>query len=147
MSSRWNVWLVCMLLLATSCGPTGLSVEDEQAIRKVMADQEQCWNQGDLECFMAGYWHSDSLQFIGSKGLTYGWQQTLDNYKRSYPDRATMGKLTFDILNVKSLEKGLVLLIGKWHLSREEKEDLSGHYSLVWKKIDREWRIISDHSS
>lgn len=121
--------------------------EDKSAIELVMGKQEQCWNKGDIDCFMDGYWKSDSLQFIGSRGLTYGWQQTLDNYKKSYPDRATMGQLKFDILSMKLLSEGNVLLIGKWHLSREEKEDVGGHFSLNWKKINGQWVIIADHSS
>ena len=38
-------------------------------------------------------------------------------------------------------------MIGKWHLKREDNEDLGGHFSLNWKKIDNKWLIISDHSS
>ncbi|MBC7774130.1 MAG: DUF4440 domain-containing protein, partial [Phycisphaerae bacterium] len=78
---------------------------DHQAIRRVMAEQEAAWSRGDLEGFMAGYWKSDSLRFIGSKGLTYGWQQTLDNYKKGYPNLDAMGKLTFTILSVEKLSK------------------------------------------
>jgi hypothetical protein len=39
-----------------------------------------------------------------------------------------------------------VLLIGKFHLTRTI-GDLSGHYTLVWQKIDGKWVIICDHSS
>ena len=66
---------------------------DELAIREVLEYQQNCWNEGDLDCFMEGYWKSDNLVFIGSKGLTYGWQKTLDNYKKSYPTKEAMGKL------------------------------------------------------
>lgn len=118
----------------------------EKAIRAVMQDQEAAWNRGDLEAFMAGYWHSDSLKFIGSRGLTYGWQATLDNYKKGYPDRAAMGKLTFTILTVDILSKKSAFVIGKWHLARQA-GDLSGHYTLLWKKIGGKWVIVADHSS
>ncbi len=120
---------------------------DKMAIHAIMAEQEKCWNAGDIDCFMNGYWRSDSLKFIGRKGLTFGWQQTLDNYKTSYPDKAAMGKLAFDILATELLSNDAVLLIGKWHLKREEFKDLGGHFSLIWKKIDNKWLIISDHSS
>jgi hypothetical protein len=58
-----------------------------------------------------------------------------------------MGQLKFDILSTELLSEGAVLLIGKWHLKREDNEDLGGHFSLNWKKIDNKWLIISDHSS
>ena len=143
-----QVLFVVVILFSTilSIAQT-LSEKDKSAIHNVMAQQEKCWNAGDIDCFMNGYWRSDSLKFIGRKGLTYGWQQTLDNYKESYPDKAAMGQLKFDILSTELLSEGAVLLIGKWHLKREDNEDLGGHFSLNWKKIDNKWLIISDHSS
>ncbi len=119
---------------------------DQQAIRKIMAAQESAWNRGDLEAFMQGYWNSDSLRFIGSRGLTYGWQQTLDNYKKGYPDIDAMGKLTFTILSVEILSRRSAYVIGKWHLARKA-GDLSGHYTLLWRKIKGTWVIVADHSS
>ena len=118
----------------------------ENTIRRIMADQELAWNRGDLEGFMQGYWQSDSLRFIGSRGLTYGWQQTLDNYKKGYPDADAMGKLKFTILSVEPLSKRSAYVIGKWHLARKA-GDLSGHYTLLWKKLKGKWVIVADHSS
>ncbi|MBL4653943.1 MAG: nuclear transport factor 2 family protein [Flavobacteriales bacterium] len=140
------VFIFVFMVAFSSCNAQ-ISKEDKAAIHNVMAQQENCWNVGDINCFMEGYWKSDSLKFIGSKGLTYGWQQTLDNYKTSYPDKATMGQLTFDILSTELLAENVVLLIGKWHLSRKTKENIGGHFSLNWKKIDGQWVIVADHSS
>ena len=120
--------------------------KDVQAILKVMQAQEDAWNAGNLDAFMAGYWNSDSLKFIGSRGLTYGWKQTLENYKKSYPDKSAMGKLTFTIISVEPLSKKSAYVIGKWHLKRE-KDEPNGHFTLLWKKIDGHWFIVADHSS
>ena len=117
-----------------------------RSIRDIMAAQELAWNRGDLEAFMVGYWRSDSLRFIGSSGLTYGWQQTLDNYKKGYPDTDAMGQLKFTILSVEQLSKRSAYVIGKWRLARKA-GDLSGHYTLLWKKIKGKWVIVADHSS
>ena len=106
----------------------------EIQIRKIMANQEAAWNRGDLENFMDGYWHSDSLRFIGSKGLTYGWNQTLENYQKGYPNIEAMGTLKFTIISVDLLSKQSAFVIGKWYLTRQA-GDLSGHYTLLWKKI------------
>ena len=119
---------------------------DIQSIRQIMATQEVAWNKGDLEGFMDGYWRSDSLKFIGSRGLTYGWQPTLDNYHKGYPDQETMGKLTFTIISVEQLSPTSAYVIGKWALART-KGDVSGHFTLLWKKIDDKWVIVADHSS
>lgn len=119
----------------------------ERSIRGIMAEQEAAWNRGDLPAFMQGYWQSDSLRFIGSRGLTHGWQTTLDNYRKGYPDRAAMGTLKFNILSVEKLSRRSAFVIGKWHLARGEKGDLSGHYTLLWRKIKGQWVIVADHSS
>ena len=118
----------------------------DKAIRQVMAEQETAWNKGDLPGFMAGYWHSDSLRFIGSRGLTYGWEQTLANYQKGYPDKEAMGQLSFTILSIEQLSKKSAFVVGKWHLQRT-KDELSGHYTLLWKKIKGKWVIVADHSS
>ena len=118
----------------------------EVSIRKIMADQEKAWNNGDLKGFMSGYWKSDSLMFIGSKGPTYGWAQTLANYEKSYPDRDAMGTLTFDIIRIDVLNRKTAFVIGKWSLQRKA-GDLSGHYTLLWKRIKGKWLIVADHSS
>ena len=75
---------------------------DEITIRKILDDQAMAWNRGDIEGFMQGYWKNDSLLFIGKSGITTGWQRTLNNYKKSYPDTTAMGKLAFDIVLVKN---------------------------------------------
>lgn len=121
--------------------------KNESKIRAMFADQTKYWNEGNIEKFMQGYWKNDSLVFIGKSGLTYGFEKTLANYKKNYPDLASMGKLEFDIKKVEKLSKNTYFVIGKWHLIRKEKGDLQGHYSLIFKKINGEWTIISDHSS
>ena len=119
---------------------------DEQAIRTVMQNQQNCWNAGDLECFMEGYWKSKKLVFIGSKGLTYGWQQTLDNYKESYPTKEKMGTLTFDLLILEPLSEDFWSVVGKWSLERKD-DSPSGHFSLIFRRLGNDWVIVSDHSS
>lgn len=122
-------------------------MDDVEMIKNIMHDQELAWNRGDLDAFMEGYWKSDSLMFVGSKGPTYGWQQTLDNYKKGYPNAQAMGQLTFTNLQFSPLENDHFLVVGKWHLERTDLENLEGHYSLVWKRINGQWVIIADHSS
>jgi ketosteroid isomerase-like protein len=120
--------------------------KDEVTIRKILDDQTAAWNRGDIENFMSGYWQSDSLMFIGKSGVTSGWKQTLANYKKGYPDTAAMGKLSFNIIQVKRLSVMYFSVVGKWNLTRSI-GDLSGHYTLLFKKIKGKWVIIQDHSS
>lgn len=110
-----------------------------------MKIQEDAWNKGDIPGFMDYYWKNDSLKFIGSKGITYGWQKTLDNYLKGYPNKEAMGQLKFTILENTQLSNASIYVIGKWELSKEK--PVGGHFTLLWKKINGKWVIVSDHTS
>lgn len=120
--------------------------KQEKSILAILDKQTQAWNRGDIEAFMNGYWENDSLMFIGKSGVTYGWKNTLNNYKKGYPDTAAMGKLTFTLIQVKKLSGKYYLVTGKWFLKRSV-GDVGGHYTLLFRKIRGRWVIISDHSS
>jgi uncharacterized protein (TIGR02246 family) len=119
---------------------------DEAEIRKLLSHQTEAWNRGDIDAFMQTYWQNDSLMFVGKEGVTWGWKNTLDHYKKGYPDKAAMGQLSFDIIEVKKLSEEYFFVVGKWMLKRNA-GDLSGHYNLLIKRIKGEWKIITDHSS
>jgi hypothetical protein len=138
-----------LLLCALACflGLNAQSNKDGDAIMKVLNTQISAWNAGNTDQFMVGYWQSDSLMFIGKSGMNQGYQTTLNNYKKNYPDRAAMGTLKFDILKIKPLGKKHCFVVGKWHLTRPEKGDVGGHFSLVFEKQKGKWVIIADHSS
>ncbi len=120
--------------------------KQENAIRKLMAEQTEAWNRGDLEKFMVGYWENDSLMFVGKSGVTYGWKNTLANYKKGYPDLAAMGKLEFTLIKIKRLSSKYYHVTGKWFLERSI-GDVGGHFTLLFQKIRGNWVIIADHSS
>ncbi len=135
--------LALILLLSTA---THAQDKNSKAILALLDRQTQDWNKGDIDAFMKGYWENDSLMFIGKSGVTYGYQNTLNNYKKNYKGPDQMGKLTFNILEVKRLSNDCYFVVGKWFLKRNA-GDVGGHYTLVFRKIKGQWVIVSDHSS
>jgi ketosteroid isomerase-like protein len=119
---------------------------DEKEIRGILSSQSGAWNRGDVDAFMIGYWESDSLMFVGGSGITYGYVNTLANYKKRYPDAAAMGQLIFNLIRISALSKEYYHVTGKWHLKRTI-GDVGGHFTLLFRKINGRWVIISDHSS
>jgi len=117
-----------------------------KAIQAILDNQITAWNKGDLEAFMSGYLKSDSLVFIGKSGPTYGYDNTLNNYKKNYPDASHMGKLNFEIVSMKPLGGNYYFVIGKWYLKRTV-GDINGVYTLVLRNTKDGWKIIADHSS
>ncbi|HKG69480.1 MAG TPA: hypothetical protein VKA92_11475 [Segetibacter sp.] len=136
------------LFILIAALPTQLSAQnaDETAIRKLLEDQTIAWNKGSIEDFMKGYWQNDSLMFIGKNGVKYGYETTLENYQKNYPDTIGRGKLYFDLFQVKKLSKEYYYVTGKWQLIRSI-GDLEGHFTLLFRKIKKNWVIVSDHSS
>ena len=134
-------FLLCFAILSSTA-----QNKDGQAIRKLMGEQVAAWNNGNIDAFMEGYWKNDSLLFVGSKGPTYGWQTTLEGYKKRYPDTTVMGKLDFTILEVRLLSKDDAFVLGKWHLNRTI-GDVGGYYTLLFRKIKGKWIIVADHTS
>jgi ketosteroid isomerase-like protein len=125
-----------------------IEAQDKKAktILAILEKQDAAWNRGDIDAFMEGYWESDSLKFIGKSGVTYGYTNTLNNYKKGYPDTAAMGKLSFHIIKVEKLSTRYYSVVGKWFLKRSI-GDVGGHYTLLFRRIKGKWVIVQDHSS
>jgi ketosteroid isomerase-like protein len=132
--------LICSVLFCKA------QTTNETAIRTVMNQQTTAWNNGDIDAFMQTYLKSDSLMFIGSKGITYGWDSTLAHYKKGYPDKAAMGKLSFELKELQPLSPEYYFVVGKFILERSS-GNLSGHFDLLFKKVNGRWYIICDHTS
>lgn len=115
-------------------------------IKTLLYQQQADWNNADIDAFMEVYWESDNLQFGGANGITKGWNNTLQNYKKRYPDKAAMGTLTFDIKDMSQHSRKVVSLTGSWDLARSS-GDIGGHFILIWKKIKGKWLIVADHTS
>ncbi|MBI5373428.1 MAG: DUF4440 domain-containing protein [Sphingobacteriales bacterium] len=135
-----------ILVLLISSSVSHAQSADEKAIRDLLDRQTRDWNSGNIDGFMKGYWENDSLMFIGKSGVTYGWANTLKNYKKGYPDTAAMGQLAFNLISVKKLSKKYYFVVGKWFLKRSI-GDVGGHYNLLLRKIRGNWVIVADHSS
>lgn len=137
-----SVTTLCLLISIYSFSQSG----DEKAIRQQLDKQIENWNKGNIEGFMETYWRHDSLMFIGKSGITYGWTNTLNNYKKGYPDAAAMGKLSFTLHQFRRLSSEYYQVIGEWHLQRTA-GDADGYFTLLLRKIKGKWLIVADHSS
>lgn len=135
-----------LLLLSTLPYQSHSQSNDEKAVRQLLQKQTEAWNRGNIEEFMKGYQESDSLMFIGKNGPVYGYNTTLENYKKRYPDTAAMGKLQFDLLQLKRLSSEYYFVAGKWNLRRSI-GDVQGYFTLLFRKIKNAWVIVLDHSS
>lgn len=127
----------------TGCG----GPKPYREIDMVLQRQASNWNKGDIEAFMDDYVHSDELTFSAGGETQRGWQNTLDRYKKRYPDVAAMGKLRFWDIDTNALGRENAFTLGKWQLTRES-GDIGGNFTLIWRRDkDGRWRILHDHTS
>ncbi|WP_027138395.1 YybH family protein [Gaetbulibacter saemankumensis] len=122
------------------------SQKDKKAILAVLNNQSTAWSNNDIEAFMSGYWKHDSLKFYGSNGVTYGWKNTLERYKKTYPDKNHTGKLNFKVNAISKINKGAYYVLGEYHLQRKV-GNASGFFMVIFKRIHGEWKIIADTSA
>ena len=140
-----KIVLLFSLMLFINCSESIDTSKDVEEIKNALHQSAKDWSNGDLEGYMNVYWNSEKLQFVGKRGITYGWKQTLANYKKGYPTKDDTGKLRFKVLSVDFLANDLYSLIGEYHLERPI-GNANGIYNLIFKKIDEKWVIIIDHT-
>lgn len=118
----------------------------KEAILNILIDQVQAWNDFNIERFMEGYLKSDSLRFASGGTVQYGWQTTLEGYKKRYPEPAAMGKLTFSQLSMTVLSDDAAVVFGRYTLERESDQP-TGLFTLLFRKTEKGWKIVHDHTS
>ena len=140
------IFLIFLLLTFSVCGQTRISLKDSISIVKVLKFQEDAWNEGNINKFMEGYLKSEKIVFTGSNGSIYGWEETKKRYLNNYSNRTLMGNLKFKIINFQKLSENIIQMQGSFYLKRKI-GDSKGFFSLIWKKENEKWFIISDHTS
>ncbi len=157
--------VLAVLLLASN-----LALADETDVRapekralaevtKLLEDQAGAWNRGELAAFCSVY--ADDALFVSPSGLTRGRAEVLARYEKKYPDAASRGTLTLEVIEARfatgpkdSTQRKTatpppvrgVTVVAKWTLAKE-KESATGHTLLVLLPRDRGgWEIVQDAS-
>ena len=145
--NRLLSFVVLSLIVVSACAAEPVSVV---AARNLLDAQRHAWNRADIDGFMEGYWRSPDLRFAGGDAFRNGWQDTIDRYRRTYPDAAAMGKLDFDLVEVREMSPEVVYVFGKWALKRDQ--DAPGHaphglFTLLVEQKAGRWVVTRDHTS
>ena len=138
--------LVVLVVYSVSAWSSPAAGTEE--IRSVIAKQQEAWNRGDLEAFMAGYWNSPELTFFSGGHESKGWQAALDRYKKSYQSAGhEMGKLEFANLQIEMLGSDAAFVRGEFHLTMSDGKTPHGLFTLIFRKFPDGWKIVHDHTS
>ncbi|MFZ5843928.1 MAG: YybH family protein [Pseudomonadota bacterium] len=135
--------LIFILFLLFSAGA---NADAETDIRHVLSAQQNAWNQGDIAGYMQGYWQSPQLRFASGGSITHGYDETLQRFSARYADRAAMGRLEFEILELLLTGEQHAMVFGRWTLHRASDKP-SGLFTLLLQKFPDGWKITRDHTS
>ncbi len=140
--------LISVVALAIFALPHKSADAASSAIQKVIEEQQQAWNRGDLEAFMAGYWNSPELTFFSGAHESKGWQAALDRYKKTYQSAGhEMGRLEFSNLRIEMLGPKAAFARGEFHLTMSDRKTPHGLFTLIFRKLPDGWKIVHDHSA
>ena len=146
MLKKFSIVFVFLIITSANSYSQTLKEKDSLKILNVLEQQRIAWNDNNINEFMKGYLKSDKLVFSGSNGPVFGWNFVKDRYLKTYSTKELMGYLSFEINNLFSLSRKVAILLGKFNLQRKN-EKLSGYFTLIFKKINGNWYIVSDHTS
>jgi len=119
-----------------------------EAVQKVLDDQVEAWNRGDLEGFMKGYWQSEQLTFYSGGDVQKGWQATYDRYRKRYQaEGKEMGTLRFEDEQIDPTGPRSAIVRGRWELTYKDGKKDGGLYTLLFREEPQGWCIVHDHTS
>jgi ketosteroid isomerase-like protein len=120
----------------------------EEEIRGVLSAQTADWNRHDLDGFMKGYWRSPELTFYSGGNIAQGWDAAMARYQRNYQSAGKeMGTLEFADLSVEVTSTDSAWVMGKYQLTMSDGSKPHGIFTLIFRKIGGEWKIVHDHTS
>ena len=152
-TSRKIGWLRIALIAAAFGNPSRVYAQNGQedsvrAVREVLDRQVVDWNKGDLDAFLAGYWHSPKVVFQSGGQRSNGWEAMRDRYRRRYQaERKAMGRLAFSTIEIEPLGPEAMLVRGGWRLTMPDGTKPGGLFTLIVRKFPEGWKIVHDHTS
>jgi peptidoglycan/xylan/chitin deacetylase (PgdA/CDA1 family)/ketosteroid isomerase-like protein len=132
-----------------------------EEVRTMIRTQVEAWNRGDVEAFTSGY--AEDAAFLSPSGLTRGRAEVLARYRKRYPDRKAMGRLSLEPIEMRpaagteftelggarpSRVHG-VSVAARWEISYPDepgKAPASGLTLIVFRRTLTGWEIVQDAS-
>ena len=117
--------------------------DDPQRIRALFESGCAAWNRGDIDGYLADYWHSDKVRWVSEGMVSYGFEAIASAFKSRFDTPENMGKLEVANLEIQLLSESDALVFGGWtQTTRTARRN--GVFTVHMKKIDGEWLAIAD---
>ncbi len=139
------VRLVALLVAVFALHPALAQDKDAIAIEQIMRVEEEVWNRGDIDAYVALYAPEDSTRMIYGSGAVYGRDSILAFYKKYWP-KEKMGQLKLRHDCIERLSANYYYVSGFFEVSYPNAKAVKGRFSGLMKKIKGKWYLYTDHS-
>ena len=120
--------------------------DDHEHILALFESGCAAWNRGDMDGYMASYWHSDKVRWVSEGVVRYGFEAIATGFKTRFDSPDSRGLLAVADLDIQLLSESDALVFGDW-IQTTPTARHHGVFTVQLKKIAGEWLIVSDHSS
>lgn len=117
-------------------------------VTKVVLAQENAWNHGDLDGYLARFKDAQDTEAI-LNGPVRGMASIRNIYHSTFPNREAMGQLEQSEVEVRELGPTYALATGKYKLTRSRHNggDAEGTFTEVFEKTEQGWQLIFSETS
>ena len=144
-----TVALLVVLILA-GCASRAYVEEDQaswETCKNLLLQQAEAWNRGELEVFVLGYRKSPQTLFVSDDEVRVGFDEMLARYQESYPDKESMGQLSFADFQFQNIDADHVMGSGTWILDLGTEKERWGRFGLIFRRENDSWRIAVDYTT
>jgi len=153
---RFGIALLLCFPLALAAAPARgqapdqlfTATHEQLDVTKVLLAQQDAWNKGDLNAYLARYKDAaDTIAILA--GPVRGLADIRAAFHINFPKSEAMGNLEQSEVEVRELGPNFALAIGKYHLSRSKKYggETEGTFTDVFEKTDKGWLVIFSQTS
>jgi len=121
-------------------------IEDE--IRKSFDSWTKCYNNGNLDGYLEAYADSEQTRYVSGSDVLLG----KERIKELVHSRGPQGILSLDTLQIDVITEQNAICFGQYILQLNNTQDKNmeyhkGCFTVHLRKLNDQWKIVSDHSS
>jgi L-asparaginase / beta-aspartyl-peptidase len=119
---------------------------DYQQIYSLLMTMANKWNAHDLDGFLNVFWNSPDLLIVVEGEQMKGWADFSGTYHRGYIDRAEMGSLLPDRIQIQMVTPEVAVALDWWTMLQPRRKVL-GTTTATLRKFSDGWKIVVCHTS
>jgi uncharacterized protein (TIGR02246 family) len=147
MGRRFLCVVLCGLcgrvVTAQTQGQLYTATREQLDVTKIVLAQENEWNKGDLEGYLAQFKDAEDTEAI-LNGPVRGLAAIRAAFHSAFPNKEAMGTLEQSQVEVRELGPNFALALGHYRLVRSRKNggDAEGNFTEIFEKTEKGWKLI-----